>query len=109
MATNFNIPSAINHSCFYNDKDELIHIGEAETNYWFALLYLYRTNLLKQNKKQNIFLDNGKKSLNPDFSNFRTKIKRSNFNSLGITGNSSYDKLEAFYLIYIIQNWKSIF
>jgi len=96
MATELNIPSAICHSCFYSGDDKLIHLGEAETNYWFALLYLYRKNLLYQNKKQTIFLDNGKKTLNPDFTTFSTKIKRSSFNSLGLTGNSSYDKLEAF-------------
>jgi len=96
--TQFNIPSAINHSCFFDYKNELIHLSEAETNYWYALLYLYRTNLLKENKKQKIFLDNGKKKLNPDFNIFRTKIKLSHFNALGITGNSAYKKLERFLL-----------
>jgi len=92
--TQFNIPSAINHSCFFDYKNELIHISEAETNYWYALLYLYRTNLLKENKKQKIFLDNGEKTLNPAFNIFRTKIKLLSFNALGITGNSAYKKLE---------------
>jgi len=96
--TQFNIPSAINHSCFFDYKNELIHLSEAETNYWYALLYLYRTNLLKENKKQKIFLDDGKKTLNPDFNIFRTKIKLSHFNALGITGKSAYKKLERFLL-----------
>ena len=96
--TEFNIPSAINHSCFFDYKNELIHLSEAETNYWYALIYLYRTNLLKENKKQKIFLDNGKKTLNPDFNIFKTKIKLSSFNSLGITGKASYKKLERFLL-----------
>ena len=96
MATQFNIPSAINHSCFFNYKDELVHLSEVETNYWFALLYLYRKNLLQLNKKQKIFLDEDKKTLNPDYDIFRTQIKLSSFNALGITGNSSYKKLERF-------------
>ena len=98
MATQFNIPSAINHSCFFNYKDELVHLSEVETNYWFALLYLYRTNLLKLNKKQKIFLDEDKKTLNPDYDIFTTQIKLSSFNKLGITGKSSYKKLERFLL-----------
>ncbi len=98
MATQFNIPSAINHSCFFNYKDELVHLSEVETNYWFALLYLYRKNLLQLNKKQKIFLDEDKKTLNPDYDIFRTQIKLSSFNALGITGNSSYKKLERFLL-----------
>jgi len=98
MGTKFNIPSVINHSSFFNYKDELIHLSEVETNYWFALLYLYRTNLLKLNKKQKIFLDEDKKTLNPDYDIFRTQIKLSSFNALGITGNSSYKKLERFLL-----------
>ena len=98
MEKKFNIPSAINHSCFFNYKDELVHLSETETNYWFALLYLYRKNLLQLNKKQKIFLDEDKKTLNPDYDIFRTQIKLSSFNALGITGNASYKKLERFLL-----------
>ena len=92
------IPSAISQSCFYQDGEITIPKSN-EFNYFIALLYLYRNNLLEQNTGVNIFIDDGKKLtsknkpkqiLNPKFNNFTVQIEMIEFEMLGVVSNNDY-------------------
>ena len=98
------IPSAISQSCFY--QDDVITIPKPnEFNYFIALLYLYRTNLIEQNSGTNIFIEDGEKltakqkpkqMLNPDFNQFTVQIELSEFDNMGVVSNNDYTLLKTY-------------
>ena len=99
------IPSAISQSCFYQD-DKIIIPEANEFNYFIALLYLYRTNLIKENTGIKIFIDQDteeltskkkkKQMLNPKFNNFTVEIEMSEFQELGVVNNNTYSLLKTY-------------
>ena len=98
------IPSAISQSCFYQDGKITIPKPN-EFNYFIALLYLFRKNLIFDNTGVDIFIDdedkrtsknNQKKILNPDFKNFTVEIELSEFDMLGVVSNNDYTLLKPY-------------
>jgi len=98
------IPSAISQSCFYQDG-EIRTPKPNEFNYFIALLYLYRTNLIEQNSGTNIFIEDGEKltskqnpkqMLNPDFNQFTVQIELSEFDNMGVVSNNDYTLLKTY-------------
>ena len=98
------IPSAISQSCFYQDG-EITTPKPNEFNYFIALLYLYRTNLIEQNSGTNIFIEDGEKltskqnpkqMLNPDFNQFTVQIELSEFDNMGVVSNNDYTLLKTY-------------
>ncbi len=96
----FNIPTVISHSSFKDTKNKTIHLSEKEINYFYSLLYLYRENLLKDNKKESVFLKSNDKEniINPSFKNYKVDIDLVEFNRLEVVGNYEYKDLETFLL-----------
>jgi len=106
------VPTTISHSSFKDNKNKTIHLSEKEINYFYSLLYLYRENLINDNKKDSVFIKSDKKEniINPTFTNFKVKIDLVEFNNLEIVGNYGYADLEKLLLkLYQIRIEVNIF
>lgn len=98
------IPSAISQSCFI-ENTKIVIPEQNEFNYFIALLYLYRTNLIIENSGTKIFLEDSEKltskkkpkqMLNPEFNNFTVPIELSEFDAMGVVNNNDYTLLKTY-------------
>jgi len=89
------IPSVITQSCFVDSDGEIIDLLSTEIDYFYALLYLYREQLLEQT--QNLLLKNGKRYLlNQSATIEAVEIELNQFQRCGAVANFKYDGLRQF-------------
>jgi len=89
------IPSVITQSCFVNDADDVIQLTPKEIDYFYLLLYLYRTKLLRQTS--NLLVKNeNRHQLNEEAKFDSVCIEAITFNIYGVAINHQYNGLKLF-------------